>query len=416
MDTVASAFTSLIKTLNLLPHQDAKVQSAIDKTTDKVYGFAALMEFGLHPMRNKYTKYKTDYFAENKNIFKFSPMEPNNLFKSATQGISRFWFGASQKDLFIMDEELITVIRRYAWDKDYQADMCVFLQDIVKPGLAALRKTYEKKETETEKPAEEKKEENKSDSVINHINNWIKVIDCAFPCCSETNVCLQNKCSLEDPCKTPLKTSLEIFCEKIDALIIPEAKSEADIKSNAFFENCKRWVRVEDNTFGKQIKNILSVERLQTINKIYTQSVISRMNASQEEIKQANETFNQFIIGPVEEQIELLHKDFVALHVEATLPYQKPSVEVKPQQVSSTPLEISRPGGVRRPITPKTTPTNSISTSPIKPKDKDDPLASSGGPQVAPTSQTQSANSAQSEAKRTDPTSHDVSGKEGSNG
>ena len=160
MDTVTSVFSSLLSGFNFRASSEAKTS---DKTADKIYGFVALdLEFGLHPMRNQYTKYNIEYSEKNKHIFKFVPMEPNTLLKSATQGITRYWFGASQKDLFIMDEELITVIRRYAWDKDYQADIFVFLHGIVKPGLLALRKTYEKKDSEAVKKTDEKKEEKKA--------------------------------------------------------------------------------------------------------------------------------------------------------------------------------------------------------------------------------------------------------------
>ena len=82
--------------------------------------------------------------------------------------------------------------------------------------------------------------------MIIHIDNWIKVIDCACPCCQDTLPCFQEGCTQETPCKKRFEITLEQFCERITKHILPGAKSEAEKESNTFFEGCLLLIKVED--------------------------------------------------------------------------------------------------------------------------------------------------------------------------
>ncbi len=313
---IGHSLYSLISSLNILG--TGRSSSDIVQTTDIIYGFTALLELGLHPMRGD-TKYYFD-----REISQLKPMvakdDKLNLLvcEIPLQGAKRQMLKAGHKDLFILDMEIIKNIKRYLWDPEYKEQIYIFFKDIVIPGLTSFKEiTYKTNEFKT------------------HIEDWILILECAIsePCIKENFSSLLSKKILERP------------------------------ESSEFFTSALKLVHCDDSEFGKKIKSLLTPDTLNRINEIYLQKIILPETPSKKIIDDTTQKFNNLVIQAAEEQIFKLQEEFVKLKKSALCDTADPAISYIPPKTAA--VEIQRPGGAK-PYTPKTTPNNSISISPSK--------------------------------------------------
>ncbi len=298
MDAQTTSFFSFFSSVNLFGNKETPTPSIL---TPKILAVTALMEIGLHPLRGD-----TKYFHDKK-LCQLKPMVAENytfnlvFTKIPTQWAYRKLLSSSSNDLTILDDKFIEFIRRYLWDPVYKDNIIVFLKDIVLPGLESLKITYKTKDFNT------------------HIDLWITTV----------------KCAITEPC-TYESFSLEIT--KVKDLNLHHS-------SSLYYLHVLNSSKLVDTDFGQKIKKLLSLERLQRINDIYTQTVILPENASSEVISDVTKNFNQIIIQTVQEQIDKLQEDFLNLNEEAVC--ETSEIVEKPVLPSTAPVEIPRPGGAK---------------------------------------------------------------------
>jgi hypothetical protein len=309
----SSILSSIMSSLNPFGHKETPIKA--ESTSNKICGITAFMELGLHPMRGN-----TKYYHDIKSC-QLKPMVTEQytlnivIVNIPYDGMLRHIFNLSHSHLLILDDELIKIIRRYLWDPIYKDQMIIFLRDVVLPGLESLKVTYKNKEFK------------------GHIDLWISTINCA----------------VKEPC-TP-----ENFSSEIEKLIIPNSNLHND--TNVYYTHILKISALTDSDFGKKIKQLLTIERLQRINEIFLQTVFLPEKASLEEIKEMTSTYNKIIIKTVQEQIDELQNDFLDLNSDAVCETSETIVKATPPP--TIPMEIPRPGGAK-PYTKK----NSISISP----------------------------------------------------